>query len=192
VGGAAAEARIAEERVERYVDALRRRRPLPPERERALVDAAGRGDGPARAALVEAYMPRIVAVARHYRISPNIERAGEIDEEQHREPTHDELAERAGLSRYQVASLLAIDRPPRSLGEPLTTEDGIAWARLEDQLADPLADGEYERVLRHPSPRSSPRCSRASRSATGRSYAPATASTTSRSAAHRRSRSGSA
>jgi RNA polymerase sigma factor (sigma-70 family) len=71
----------------------------------------------------------------------------EIDEEQHREPTHDELAERAGLSRDQVASLLAIDRPPRSLGEPLTTEDGIAWARLEDQLADPLADGEYERVL---------------------------------------------
>jgi hypothetical protein len=36
-----------------------RQSPLPPERERALVEAAQRGDATARAALVEAYMPRV-------------------------------------------------------------------------------------------------------------------------------------
>jgi RNA polymerase primary sigma factor len=202
----------ADQRAERCLDALRRQPPLTPERERELLDTAQRGDASARAALVAAYAPRIASVARHYRISPNVERtellqegvAGllralerydparaipfwtyarwwvrqsmrrlvaeltrpsvlsdhalrqlsrikdarrEIDEEHHRAPTHDELAERAGVPRDQVTGLLAVDLAPRFLAEPLTTEDGIVWTRLEDQLADPLAEGAYERVL---------------------------------------------
>ena len=196
----------------RYLEALSRRRPLAPERERLLVEAAQSGDATARAVLVEAYMPRIAAMARHYRISPNVERAEllqegaagllralerhdpergipfwpyarwwvrqsmqrlvaeltrptvlsdhalrqlsrikdayrEVYDEQRREPTPDELAQRTGLTRDQVANLLAVDRPSRSTEEPRTTEDGGVWGRLEDMLADPLADGEYERVL---------------------------------------------
>jgi RNA polymerase primary sigma factor len=70
-----------------------------------------------------------------------------IYDERHREPTKEKLAERTGLTRDQVASLLAVDRPPRSTEEPLTTEDGVVWGWFEDLLIDPLADGEYERAL---------------------------------------------
>ena len=54
-----------------------------------------------------------------------------------------ELAERAGLTVEQVADLLAIERPPRSLDEPAGGELGS----LGELLADPLAEDEYERVL---------------------------------------------
>jgi RNA polymerase primary sigma factor len=203
-GGRAADAR--------YLEALARRRPLTPERERLLVQAARSGDATARALLVEAYMPRIAAIARHYRISPNVERAEllqegvagllralerydpergvpfwayarwwvrrsmqrlvaeltrptvlsdyalrrlsrirdaqrELYQELRREPTTEELAQRSGLPRDEVAELLAIDRPPRSVEEPLSTEDGGVWGKVEDMIADPMADGEYERVL---------------------------------------------
>jgi RNA polymerase sigma factor (sigma-70 family) len=196
----------------RYLETLARRRPLPPERERLLVDAARSADATARALLVEAYMPRIAAIARHYRMSPNVERtellqegvAGllralerydpergdpfwayarwwvrrsmqrlvaeltrptvlsdhalrhlsrikdayrELYEELRREPTTEELAQRTGLPRDEVAELLAVDRPPRSVEEPLSTEDGGVWGKLEDMIADPMADGEYERVV---------------------------------------------
>jgi RNA polymerase sigma factor (sigma-70 family) len=196
----------------RYLEALARRRPLTPERERLLVEAAGRGDVTARAILVEAYMPRIAAVARRYRISPNVERAEllqegvagllralerydpergvpfwayarwwvrrsmqrlvaeltrptvlsdhalrhlsrikdayrELYDELRREPTTEELAQRTDLPRDEVAELLALDRPPRSVEEPLSTEDGGVWGKLDDMIADPMADGEYERVL---------------------------------------------
>jgi RNA polymerase sigma factor (sigma-70 family) len=196
----------------RYLEALARRRPLTPERERLLVEAARSGDATARALLVEAFMPRIAAIARHYRISPNVERAEllqegvagllralqsydpkrgvpfwayarwwvrrsmqrlvaeltrptvlsdyalrhlsrikdahrELYDELRREPTTEELAQRTGLPHDEVAELLAIDRPPRSVEEPLSTEDGAVWGKLEDMIADPMADGEYERVL---------------------------------------------
>jgi RNA polymerase sigma factor (sigma-70 family) len=162
--------------------------------------------------LAEAFMPRIAAIARHYRVSPNVERADllqegvagllralerydpergvpfwgyarwwvrrsmqrlvaeltrptvlsdyalrrlsrirdaqrELYQELGREPATEELAQRTGLPRDEVAELLAIDRPPRSVEEPLSTEDGGVWGRLEDMIADPMADGEYERVL---------------------------------------------
>jgi RNA polymerase primary sigma factor len=64
-----------------------------------------------------------------------------------REPTYDELVARSGLSPEEVSSLLAVDRVPRSIHEPLTTADGAVWGTLEDLLDDPVADGEYERVL---------------------------------------------
>ena len=196
----------------RYLEALARRRPLTPERERLLVEAARSGDATARALLVEASMPRIAAIARHYRISPNVERAEllqegvagllralerydpergvpfwayarwwvrrsmqrvvaeltrptvlsdhalrhlsrikdayrELYDELRREPTTEELAQRTGLPRDEVAELLALDRPPRSVEEPLSTEDGGVWGKLEDMIDDPMADGEYERVL---------------------------------------------
>jgi len=54
-----------------------------------------------------------------------------------------ELASRAGLTVEQVEQLLAVERPPRSVDEPAGGELGS----LGDLLADPLAEGEYERVL---------------------------------------------
>jgi RNA polymerase sigma factor (sigma-70 family) len=196
----------------RYLEALARRRPVPPEREQMLVEAARHGDDTARAVLVEAYLPRIAAVARHYRISPNVERAEllqegvagllralerydpergipfwayarwwvrrsmqrlvaeltrptvlsdyalrhlsrirdayrELYDELRREPTTEELAQRTGLSPDEIAELLAVDRPPRSLEEPRRIEDGETWGKLEDMISDPMADGEYDRVL---------------------------------------------
>jgi RNA polymerase sigma factor (sigma-70 family) len=63
-----------------------------------------------------------------------------------REPGRDELARRTGLSLEQVDDLLATERAPRSLQEPVAGEGGEIGA-FGDLLADPLADGEYERVL---------------------------------------------
>src|SRR5215211_1327408 len=57
-----------------------------------------------------------------------------------REPGRDDLAERTGLSADQVEDLMAVDRVPRSLDEPV--------AAFGDLLSDPLAEDEYERVLR--------------------------------------------
>jgi RNA polymerase primary sigma factor len=63
-----------------------------------------------------------------------------------REPSRHELAERSGLSLEQVEELLATERAPRSLEEPIsaTHEDIGTFGEL---LVDPLAEGEYEQVL---------------------------------------------
>jgi RNA polymerase sigma factor (sigma-70 family) len=53
------------------------------------------------------------------------------------------LAARAGLTLEQVERLLAVERPPRSVDEPAGGELGS----LGELLVDPLAEGEYERVL---------------------------------------------
>jgi RNA polymerase sigma factor (sigma-70 family) len=63
-----------------------------------------------------------------------------------REPGRDELAERTGLPLDQVDDLLAVERAPRSLDEPLVREEG-AIGTFGELLADPLAEEEYERVL---------------------------------------------
>jgi RNA polymerase sigma factor (sigma-70 family) len=62
-----------------------------------------------------------------------------------RQPGRDELAERSGLTGEHVDDLLAVDRAPRSLQEPMPDGDGIGV--FGDLLSDPLAEGEYERVL---------------------------------------------
>jgi RNA polymerase sigma factor (sigma-70 family) len=63
-----------------------------------------------------------------------------------REASRAELAARAGLEADQVGKLLAVDRVPRSTDEPVTSEGGIVGS-VGELLVDPLADGEYERVL---------------------------------------------
>jgi RNA polymerase sigma factor (sigma-70 family) len=63
-----------------------------------------------------------------------------------REPDGDELADRAGLSADQVQDLLATERVPRSLQEPAGADDRSVGT-FGELLVDPLAEGEYERVL---------------------------------------------
>ena len=71
---------------------------------------------------------------------------GEALEEHGEQPGRDELAARTGLTGEQVDDLMAADRPPRSLEEPLRGPDGVVGV-LGDLIADPLAEDEYERVL---------------------------------------------
>jgi RNA polymerase sigma factor (sigma-70 family) len=63
-----------------------------------------------------------------------------------REPGRHELAERSGLTPDQVGELLPVDRAPRSTDEPVSAEDGVVGT-FGELLADPLAEGEYERML---------------------------------------------
>ena len=63
-----------------------------------------------------------------------------------REATPGELAERTGLTAQQIDDLLATERPPRSTDEPITGDEG-AVGTFGDLLVDPVAEGEYERVL---------------------------------------------
>jgi len=62
-----------------------------------------------------------------------------------REATHDELVERTGLTAQQLGDLLATERAPRSLDEPVGQERAVGT--FGDLLVDPVADDEYERVL---------------------------------------------
>jgi RNA polymerase sigma factor (sigma-70 family) len=63
-----------------------------------------------------------------------------------REASPGELAERTGLTGEQLDDLLATERSPSSLQEPVIGDEGAVGV-LGDLLVDPLADGEYERVL---------------------------------------------
>jgi RNA polymerase primary sigma factor len=62
------------------------------------------------------------------------------------EPTKADLAAATGFTREQLDSLLAIDRTPRSLEEPLSAEDGTT-APFGETVADPDAEDEYDQVL---------------------------------------------
>jgi RNA polymerase sigma factor (sigma-70 family) len=64
------------------------------------------------------------------------------------EPTINQLADRTGLQPDQLANLMAVDRPPRGLEEPLEGEEG-AIGIFGELIADPLAEDEYERVVSH-------------------------------------------
>jgi DNA-directed RNA polymerase sigma subunit (sigma70/sigma32) len=63
------------------------------------------------------------------------------------EPTLRDLAESTGLSREQVERLMAAERKPRALEEPLGS-DGEAGGTFGDLLADPNAEDAYECVPR--------------------------------------------
>ena len=63
-----------------------------------------------------------------------------------REPSRGELAERSGLALGHVDDLLATERAPRSLEEPVRGGDSDIGT-FGDLLVDPLAEDEYEQVL---------------------------------------------
>jgi RNA polymerase sigma factor (sigma-70 family) len=60
--------------------------------------------------------------------------------------TLSQLSERTGMEADQLANLIAADRPPKALQEPITGEEGEIGA-FGELIADPLAEDEYERVL---------------------------------------------
>jgi RNA polymerase sigma factor (sigma-70 family) len=62
------------------------------------------------------------------------------------DPTVVELAEATDSTLDQVDSLLAIERAPHGLGEPLPGEDGAAGT-FEDVVVDPQAEAAYDRAV---------------------------------------------
>lgn len=68
-------------------------------------------------------------------------------QENGREPTCGELADHTGLRREQVENLIAAERKPRALDEPVGGEDdGVGT--FGELLADPRAEEAYDRVPR--------------------------------------------
>jgi RNA polymerase sigma factor (sigma-70 family) len=63
-----------------------------------------------------------------------------------REPTTAELAVATGLAEEQVQRLIAVDRNPRALEEPLATGDD-GGGTLGDLVADPSGEDAYDRVV---------------------------------------------
>ena len=64
------------------------------------------------------------------------------------EPTAGQLADQTGLSHAQIGDLVALDRVPRSIDEPLSGPDGEIGA-FGELLVDPLAADAYEQLLDH-------------------------------------------
>ncbi len=62
-----------------------------------------------------------------------------------REPTTTELAEQTALSRDQIDHLLAAQRMPRAIDEPVRAEDGDGYT-LNDLLVDERAEDAFDRV----------------------------------------------
>jgi RNA polymerase primary sigma factor len=73
---------------------------------------------------------------------------GEYLQRHGREPTGDQLATDTGLSHAQVGELLALERIPQSLDEPIKGPDSELGA-FGELLADPLAEDAYEQLLDH-------------------------------------------
>jgi RNA polymerase sigma factor (sigma-70 family) len=73
---------------------------------------------------------------------------GEYLARHRREPTGNELAERTGLSHAQVAEMLALERVPHSMEEPVRGAEGEVGA-FGELLADPLSADAYEQLLDH-------------------------------------------
>ncbi len=65
-----------------------------------------------------------------------------------REPNSDQLAADTGLSHLQVGELIALERAPRSLDEPVDGADG-ELGLFGELLLDPLATDAYEQLLDH-------------------------------------------
>ena len=63
-----------------------------------------------------------------------------------REPSIAELAATLGRSREQVETILAAERAPRMLSETIELDDGTAGT-LGEQIADPVSEDEYDRVI---------------------------------------------
>lgn len=65
-----------------------------------------------------------------------------------REPSGNDLAASTGLSHAQVGEMLALERLPQSMDEPVAGLEGEVGA-FGELLADPLAEGAYEQLLDH-------------------------------------------
>jgi RNA polymerase primary sigma factor len=63
------------------------------------------------------------------------------------EPSNAQLAKRTGLAVAQVQRLIAIDRAPRGLDEPLGSGSDDRAGTIGDTVADPAGKDEYERVI---------------------------------------------
>jgi RNA polymerase sigma factor (sigma-70 family) len=66
-------------------------------------------------------------------------------QEQGREPSRRELADATGLPHSQVDALIAAERRPRGLEQPVRIDDWSSGV-VGETLADPRAEHEYERV----------------------------------------------
>ena len=73
---------------------------------------------------------------------------GEYLQRHGREPTGSQLAIDSGLTGAQVEELLALERIPQSMDEPVGGAGGELGA-FGDLLADPLAEDAYEQLLDH-------------------------------------------
>jgi RNA polymerase primary sigma factor len=62
------------------------------------------------------------------------------------EPTDEQLGAATGLTRPQIESLLAAERPARAIEEPLLA-DGDGALTVGDLVADPTAEHAYDQVL---------------------------------------------
>jgi RNA polymerase primary sigma factor len=62
-----------------------------------------------------------------------------------KEPTPLDLATSTGLGRDQVERLIAAERKPRGLEEPINGDEGVVGS-FGDLLADPRAEDAYDRV----------------------------------------------
>jgi RNA polymerase sigma factor (sigma-70 family) len=89
----------------------------------------------------------IVLSDRALRELASVRRAGNAYSQRHgRDASVAELSSATGIGRKHIESLLAIDRPPRGLEEPLRADEG-ATTSLVDVLEDPTAADEFDRVL---------------------------------------------
>lgn len=89
----------------------------------------------------------IVLSDRALRELASVKRAGNAYSQQHgRDASVAELSRATGICSDHIESLLAIDRPPRGLEEPLRAEEGTT-ATLVDVIEDPRAAEELDGVL---------------------------------------------
>ncbi|MBV9818976.1 MAG: RNA polymerase sigma factor RpoD/SigA [Solirubrobacterales bacterium] len=73
---------------------------------------------------------------------------GDYLAEHGREPTGDELAAGTGVTHAQVGEMLALERVPKSMEEPVQGAEGELGA-FGELLADPLAADAYAQLLDH-------------------------------------------
>jgi RNA polymerase sigma factor (sigma-70 family) len=65
-----------------------------------------------------------------------------------KEPSTDDLSDATGLSRSHVQSLVAAERMPRGLDEPLTRDPDVSGA-VSEALADPRSEDDFDHVVLH-------------------------------------------
>jgi RNA polymerase nonessential primary-like sigma factor len=68
-----------------------------------------------------------------------------LAQDNRREPSLDDLASSTGLTRAQVGHLIAVERRPRALEEPVDGGHGTT-ASFGELLADPRAEDAYDRA----------------------------------------------